>query len=1091
MTKRLLLFFAIVFFCLEGRSQWTTTNVGTTRKLYSVDYYSASELWVGAYNSFAKTTDGGAHWSVSSMYVPAIGDTLIGSPITNIATTGSGRTLAAGLIFGGDPEAILLTTNAGSTWSWAWNTSSSPVTPKTMYAFDFSGSRGVAAGNGGRTLITSNAGASWTLLNTGSSIDYFKYVKFISYDTVMVIAQQKTMRSVNGGYNYYITQWYNYTFNQAGIAHETIYLPTVNANLLYKSTNYMVSHSTINLPFTATGVIYAVTRDTVIAAATTGLYVSTTGGQYWEKYININAQNVNMIDALNSTTVAIVQDSGFIMMTSNLANCPSLPLTGFTVAGSPSLYCQGDSINLNNTTAPLPGYIYDWRLDGVTFSSQYNAGVRLTTAGAHTITLRVTNSFGTDSTSLQINVVGHTVITVPLTAAADTVCSGFPPLFYVTNSTTGVSYQLRKGFTNIGTAQNGNGGTLTFSGTTMTADTVFNIKVVTTNVCFTDSGIAYKTIRVCTAPLVTVPGCALNSASCTDRGIINVTLPGINNNSSFGTNYTNYSCFLHSDLVVGQSYPLSVRVNVDAVIDVYMDFNNDGSYSANERVAYGNSSGGYLNTTITIPSSVGVYDHYVRMRVQANNLANQTGCFTTPICGESEDYAVKVGSVAAPPVPSFTYTSAVSCSTTVNFTSTSFNAASYLWNFGDGSPLDSTLNPSHIYTVSGTYTITLTACNAYGCDTAIQAIAVTIAPFPQPFLCTSYVYPSYVGSISTFEVDTTAAQSNFWNWQNPGYGDHTCSQPLHVTAGRTYYAKFTSGSNRSASMHIDYNNNGYFDGSSEYVNFNGGWPVYQIYTTYYFIPFTIKEPAVPDTAVRFRLLVWDGGYNYNFPNACGTIHGAFADFTMIIDCADPTVQASNITFTNVTYNSMKVNWTNGNGTRRIVRMNTSNNFNAPVNAVDYVSNPVYLGGEQTVYNGTANNVIVTGLAPHHMYWFRVYEAGCSAGNSHYLASAASNNPGHKITAAASPNNSPNRPEEELEEQTGNFNLFPNPNNGSFIIQPAETGKQYFVEVFNMLGEKIYSAALKEEDIYLNAVAGIYFVRVSDGKNVFTQKLVIE
>src|SRR5437868_2004822 len=90
MTKNLLLFFTIVFFCKEGRSQWTTTNVGTTRNLYSVDYYSANELWLGGYNAFVKTTDAGAHWTVSTIYVPAVGDTLIGSPITDIATTGSG-----------------------------------------------------------------------------------------------------------------------------------------------------------------------------------------------------------------------------------------------------------------------------------------------------------------------------------------------------------------------------------------------------------------------------------------------------------------------------------------------------------------------------------------------------------------------------------------------------------------------------------------------------------------------------------------------------------------------------------------------------------------------------------------------------------------------------------------------------------------------------------------------------------------------------------------------------------------------------------------------------------------------------------------
>ena len=49
----------------------------------------------------------------------------------------------------------------------------------------------------------------------------------------------------------------------------------------------------------------------------------------------------------------------------------------------------------------------------------------------------------------------------------------------------------------------------------------------------------------------------------------------------------------------------------------------------------------------------------------------------------------------------------------VNFTDLSQNATSWLWNFGDGTT--STMqNPSHVYSVPGTYTVTLTAANANG-----------------------------------------------------------------------------------------------------------------------------------------------------------------------------------------------------------------------------------------------------------------------------------------------------------------------------------------------------------------------------------------
>ncbi|MBK9733236.1 MAG: PKD domain-containing protein [Chitinophagaceae bacterium] len=52
------------------------------------------------------------------------------------------------------------------------------------------------------------------------------------------------------------------------------------------------------------------------------------------------------------------------------------------------------------------------------------------------------------------------------------------------------------------------------------------------------------------------------------------------------------------------------------------------------------------------------------------------------------------------------------------FSNTSFNtfpgATTYSWNFGDGTPLSSVENPTHIYGVEGNYTVTLIATNEAG-----------------------------------------------------------------------------------------------------------------------------------------------------------------------------------------------------------------------------------------------------------------------------------------------------------------------------------------------------------------------------------------
>jgi len=76
--------------------------------------------------------------------------------------------------------------------------------------------------------------------------------------------------------------------------------------------------------------------------------------------------------------------------------------------------------------------------------------------------------------------------------------------------------------------------------------------------------------------------------------------------------------------------------------------------------------------------------------------------------------------------PNFTFTSPAPCSGAYNFTSTgsaTFGAASYAWDFGDGSTA-TTANPSHTYTAPGTYYVTLSVTDGNGC-TATTRRAVT------------------------------------------------------------------------------------------------------------------------------------------------------------------------------------------------------------------------------------------------------------------------------------------------------------------------------------------------------------------------------
>lgn len=113
----------------------------------------------------------------------------------------------------------------------------------------------------------------------------------------------------------------------------------------------------------------------------------------------------------------------------------------------------------------------------------------------------------------------------------------------------------------------------------------------------------------------------------------------------------------------------------------------------------------------------------------------------------------------------------------------------------------------------------------------------------------------------------------------------------------------------------------------------------------------------------------------------------------------PLVQDNSITFPVVGTNSLEVSWTPGDGAGRIVVINTSNSFTAPLDGTDPAANSVYAGsGEQVVYNGSGNTVTVTGLSPATTYWFRVYGYNGSGASTAYSTSSTLDNPNNETTA---------------------------------------------------------------------------------------------
>jgi gliding motility-associated-like protein len=159
---------------------------------------------------------------------------------------------------------------------------------------------------------------------------------------------------------------------------------------------------------------------------------------------------------------------------------------------------------------------------------------------------------------------------------------------------------------------------------------------------------------------------------------------------------------------------------------------------------------------------------------------------TTDAHGCSNTYTIQV--VVSPmPVPSFTMGPVFKCTAplVVTFTNTSTSAGSttYLWHFGDGSTSNQ-INPSHTYTASGNYNITL-ILNQHGCiDSIVKPSAISIQNITASFVAT----PSLVcsGQAVTF-TNTSTPVATTANWVFGDGGTSTTISPAHTyTAAGTY-----------------------------------------------------------------------------------------------------------------------------------------------------------------------------------------------------------------------------------------------------------------------------------------------------------------
>lgn len=167
------------------------------------------------------------------------------------------------------------------------------------------------------------------------------------------------------------------------------------------------------------------------------------------------------------------------------------------------------------------------------------------------------------------------------------------------------------------------------------------------------------------------------------------------------------------------------------------------------------------------------------------------------------DTLVRSIEIIGAPEPGFTDTSNGS---TVQFSNnTPGSGNSYSWNFGDGSPANTSENPQHTYAGPGTYTVVLTVTNA--CGTATSSREITI---DNRFPVVSFNSSTQSGCVpfTVQYTDQTSNEPTAWLWTFEGGNPSTSTErnPVVTYANEGVFSVELTVSNAFGSSNTTLNN---------------------------------------------------------------------------------------------------------------------------------------------------------------------------------------------------------------------------------------------------------------------------------------------
>ncbi len=516
-----------------------------------------------------------------------------------------------------------------------------------------------------------------------------------------------------------------------------------------------------------------------------------------------------------------------------------LPLTNFT---HPPESCINNAVTFTNTSTIASGTItqYNWNFgDPASGASNMSTAVSpshlFSTTGTFTVSLSTISSFGCVSPTVTKTVTINQLPTAGFTFSLPN-CTGQPVTF--TNTSVANSGTISTWYWDYGngikdTLTNGNtvnhtyntAGTYTVSlivktdkGCVSNAFTqVLNVSAtpvanftLPANLCLPNASATFTNTTTISDGIITTvnyvwdfgDGSPTSTATSpthiyTNVGPFSITLTATSNNGCSNT-ITKILNTIFAKPVT------TINAVAAACINSTVNF-TETSTAANSTITgyawnFGDPASG-VNNTSSLQSPTHSFATAGTYTVSLT-VTNAAGC--------SSNVSTKAIIINNTPVANFTIPAITCAGATIAFTDASIanstTMQSWSWNFGDAASgannTSSLQNPTHIFTTSGNYTVTLTVTNSTGCTSIIAASqVVTVNPIPfANFTASNICVPNGFAQFTNTSTVSAGIITNWlWNFADPTSGINnisTLQNPTHpYTTGGVKNVQLTVTSN--------------------------------------------------------------------------------------------------------------------------------------------------------------------------------------------------------------------------------------------------------------------------------------------------------